>query len=121
MISPSVAIVLQSLFLVLSSALDFRSSMATPAQTPGPNSTVQELTASCTTAVPGRHGHVPITACNSYYNYDPQFPASVAVAAIFGIFTAAHTAQAIIYKKVGLPAKPFHPLFLTLSISASAG
>lgn len=36
----------------------------------------------CTTAIPGPNGHVPLDACNSYYNYDPQYAPAVAVAVL---------------------------------------
>ncbi|KAL2132508.1 hypothetical protein VTI74DRAFT_3727 [Chaetomium olivicolor] len=53
----------------------------------------------CVPAKPGPNGNVPITACNSYYNYDPQFGPAVAVAVIFGIFTAVHVFQAFAFRK----------------------
>ncbi|CAK7200923.1 hypothetical protein SEUCBS139899_003623 [Sporothrix eucalyptigena] len=53
----------------------------------------------CVTAVPGKYGNVPITACNSLYNYDPTFGPAVATSVIFGLLTAVHLAQAIIYRK----------------------
>ena len=56
--------------------------------------------ANCVKATPGPNGNVPITACNSYYNYDPQFAPAVAVAVIFGIFTAVHLVQAVAFRKV---------------------
>jgi hypothetical protein len=65
-----------------------------------PSSTTDQLIASCTTAVPGKYGYVPPDACNSYYNYNPQYPAAVAVAVLFGILLLAHVTQAAIYKKV---------------------
>lgn len=64
-----------------------------------PTSTSDASFASCTTAVPGEYGHVPSTACNSYYNYDPSFSAAVAVAVIFGILTLLHLAEAVVFKK----------------------
>lgn len=79
-----------------------------PTQTPSPSSTLQDLSATCTTAVPGKNGHVPIDACNSYYNYDPQFAPAVAVAVIFGMLTAIHIVQASWYKKVSLPHQVFY-------------
>ncbi|CAJ2500775.1 Uu.00g036280.m01.CDS01 [Anthostomella pinea] len=54
----------------------------------------------CTTAVPGPNGHVPPDACNSYYNYDPQFVPAVAVAVIFGLLTVVHLTEAFIFRKV---------------------
>jgi hypothetical protein len=56
----------------------------------------------CVTAVPGRYGHVPIDACNSYYNFDPSFAAAIAFAVLFGMSAVGHSAQAVIYKKVSL-------------------
>ncbi|KAK4153966.1 RTA1 like protein-domain-containing protein [Chaetomidium leptoderma] len=55
--------------------------------------------ANCVKATPGPNGNVPITACNSYYNYDPQFAPAVAVAVIFGILTAVHLVEAVAFKK----------------------
>lgn len=54
----------------------------------------------CTTAIPGAKGNVPIDACNSYYNYDPAFAPAVAVAVIFGVLTALHIVEAVIFRKV---------------------
>lgn len=64
-----------------------------------PTSTSVASSPSCTTAVPGKFGYVPESACNSNYNYDPSYSAAVAVAVIFGILTIAHIAEAIIFKK----------------------
>lgn len=54
----------------------------------------------CVKAVPGPNGHVPVDACNSYYNFDPKFEPAVAVCALFGIFTLIHIVLAIVYRKV---------------------
>lgn len=72
--------------------------MATSTSTTA-TSTSDSFLASCTTAVPGKYGYVPVTACNSNYNYDPSFSAAVAVSVIFGILTVAHLVEAIIFKK----------------------
>lgn len=61
--------------------------------------TTDSLTASCTTAVPGKFGNVPIDACNSYYNYNPRFAPALAVAVIFGILLITHLALAIHFRK----------------------
>ena len=53
----------------------------------------------CESAVPGHNGNVPISACNSYYNYDPQVAPAVAVAVLFGIFTGVHLFEGIAFKK----------------------
>jgi hypothetical protein len=60
----------------------------------------EEDNENCEKAPPGPNGNVPIGACNSYYNYDPQFAPAVAVAVIFGILTAVHLAEGIALKKV---------------------
>jgi hypothetical protein len=70
------------------------------------SSTTGQTTTSCTSAVPGKYGYVPPDACNSYYNYNPQFPAAVAVAILFGILTLAHITQAAIYRKVKVSTQP---------------
>ena len=57
----------------------------------------------CQSAVPGHNGNVPVDACNSYYNYDPEFAPAVAVAAIFGVFLGVHLFMGIVYKKVCPP------------------
>ncbi|KAI0881597.1 RTA1 like protein-domain-containing protein [Annulohypoxylon maeteangense] len=53
----------------------------------------------CITATPGPNGNVPTYACNSYYNFDPQFAPAVAVAVLFGVLTGAHIVEAIIFRK----------------------
>ncbi|AEO55730.1 hypothetical protein MYCTH_2299854 [Thermothelomyces thermophilus ATCC 42464] len=55
----------------------------------------------CVWVEPGPNGHVPPseTACNSYYNFNPQFAPAVAVAVIFGIFTGIHVVEAFVFKK----------------------
>lgn len=74
--------------------------MATSTSTSSaPTSTSDASGPSCTTAVPGKYGHVPITACNSYYNFDPSFGAAVAVSVIFGVLTLAHLAEAVVFRK----------------------
>ncbi|KKY27425.1 putative rta1 domain protein [Diplodia seriata] len=70
---------------------------ATTSQTA--SATTSTSTPSCTTAIPGKYGNVPFDACNSYYNFDPQFAPAVAVAVIFGILTIAHLVLAIVFKK----------------------
>ncbi|KAI1374214.1 hypothetical protein F4677DRAFT_447539 [Hypoxylon crocopeplum] len=41
----------------------------------------------CTMATPGPNGHVPTDACNSYYNFDPQFAPAVAVAVAVAVLS----------------------------------
>jgi hypothetical protein len=74
--------------------------MATPSNSTAPSPTVPDLSASCTTAVPGKYGNVPIDACNSYYNFNPQYAPALAVTVLFGVLTTVHIAEAIIFKKV---------------------
>ncbi|WQF85688.1 Putative RTA-like protein [Colletotrichum destructivum] len=54
---------------------------------------------SCTTAVPGQYGSVPIDACNSYYPFDPSFEGNLAFAVIFGLSLVAHVTQAVVHRK----------------------
>jgi hypothetical protein len=63
------------------------------------NATSDNLTA-CVTVVPGRHGHVPIDACNSYYNFEPSYGAAIFFTVAFATLTAVHIMQAGIHKKV---------------------
>ncbi|KAH7016806.1 RTA1 like protein-domain-containing protein [Ilyonectria destructans] len=61
--------------------------------------TTASATASCTTAVPGKYGYVPIDACNANYAFNPSFGANLAFAVLFGLTSSIHLMQAIIYKK----------------------
>ncbi|EGX94800.1 RTA1 domain protein [Cordyceps militaris CM01] len=49
----------------------------------------------CTTAVPDKFGHVPPESCNANYGFYPQWQDNLVFAALFGLVTAAHLAQAI--------------------------
>ncbi|KAF7547968.1 hypothetical protein G7Z17_g7357 [Cylindrodendrum hubeiense] len=73
--------------------------MATATLTESATTTAASATASCTTAVPGKYGYVPIDACNANYAFDPSFGANLAFAVLFGISSMIHLMQAIIYKK----------------------
>ncbi|KAI9773238.1 MAG: hypothetical protein M1839_002200 [Geoglossum umbratile] len=53
----------------------------------------------CITTVPGKYGHVPADACNSYYNFDPNFVAAVLVAALFGLVSVVHIGLGFAYRK----------------------
>ncbi|KAH6843496.1 RTA1 like protein-domain-containing protein [Chaetomium sp. MPI-CAGE-AT-0009] len=53
----------------------------------------------CFHVTPGPNGNVPPTACNANYNFDPQFAPAVAVAVLFGVLTAVHVFEAIVFKK----------------------
>lgn len=77
----------------------------------------------CVYVEPGPNGNVPITACNSYYNYDPQFAPAVAVAVIFGVLTGIHVVEAFIYKKVsaGKTPNPHRNRKSNLTIPNSSG
>lgn len=76
--------------------------MASPTTSETASPAATQITANCITAVPDKYGNVPITACNSYYNFNPQFAPAVAVATIFGVLTIAHLVLAIAFKKVSL-------------------
>jgi hypothetical protein len=64
------------------------------------NSTVSSVIPSCTTAVPGKYGHVPADACNAEWNFSPNFAAAVAFAVLFGMSAVAHAVQGVLFKKV---------------------
>lgn len=75
-------------------------STTTPPPSPSTTGTSTSATQSCTTAVPGKYGHVPYGACNSYYNFDPSFDANLAFLILFALSTLVHIVQAVIFKKV---------------------
>ncbi|KAF2177081.1 RTA1-domain-containing protein [Zopfia rhizophila CBS 207.26] len=56
-------------------------------------------TATCTTAVPGKHGYVPPEACNSNWAFSPSFEAAILFSVLFAILLLAHVFQAFWYKK----------------------
>jgi hypothetical protein len=56
--------------------------------------------ATCTTAAPGKYGHVPPDACNALYPYYPSFGAALVFAGLFCGVTAFHIFQAAKFKKV---------------------
>lgn len=74
--------------------------MASTTVTTPTRTTSTTASPTCTTAVPGKYGHVPSDACNSNYNDDPSFEANLAFAALFGASFVVHIVQAIAYKKV---------------------
>ena len=78
--------------------------MSTPTTTITASTTLSSsgATASCVSAVPGKYGYVPPTACNALYGYNPSFAAAIAFAVIFGIVTGAHLIQAVSYRRVSL-------------------
>ncbi|PKS09264.1 hypothetical protein jhhlp_003878 [Lomentospora prolificans] len=77
----------------------FSFAMATPTVAESATGTTTTSTPSCTTAVPGKYGAVPIDACNSYYLFEPNFAGNVAFAVMLGLTTAIHIVQAAVYKK----------------------
>ncbi|CEI68927.1 unnamed protein product [Fusarium venenatum] len=56
--------------------------------------TASSAMTTCTTAVPGKYGRVPVDACNSNYFFDPSFAANLAFCVLFGLTTIAHLVQA---------------------------
>ena len=76
--------------------------MATPTPTTldTPSGTTRTSMPTCTTAVPGKYGEVPVDACNSNWAFDPSFGANLAWAVLMGLTTAVHLLQAILYRKV---------------------
>lgn len=59
-----------------------------------------EALASCTPAVPGKYGNVPIDACNSLYMYEPNFSSAVAFTVIFTLIMLVQIVEAISFRKV---------------------
>ena len=98
--------------------------MATPTTHIASSSTTSTALPSCTTAVPGKYGEVPITACNSSYNAIPEFIPAVVVSALFGTLTLIHIIEAFVFKKVSAPvsssvrkASPQHGVGLYLGLA----
>ncbi|KAH8888527.1 hypothetical protein GQ53DRAFT_795708 [Thozetella sp. PMI_491] len=75
------------------------STAPTPTSTQSPTAAAESSAPSCTTAIPGQYGNVPIDACNSNWNFDPQFVPAVAVSVMFGLLTLGHIVEAVVYKK----------------------
>jgi hypothetical protein len=74
--------------------------MATTTTHVASTSTTNSASPSCTTAVPGKYGEVPLNSCNSSYNAIPEFIPAVVVATLFGVLTLVHLIEAILFKKV---------------------
>ncbi|KAF4826517.1 putative lipid transporter atnI [Colletotrichum tropicale] len=72
---------------------------ATPTTASVASASPAQAAPTCTTAVPGKYGHVPIDACNSYYAFNPSFEGNLAFAVLFGLSMIAHVVQAITYRK----------------------
>ncbi|KAF2853168.1 hypothetical protein T440DRAFT_379443, partial [Plenodomus tracheiphilus IPT5] len=55
----------------------------------------------CTTAIPGKHGYVPIDigACNAYWAYNPSLASALAFSTLFGLLTLTHLILAILHRK----------------------
>ena len=58
-----------------------------------------ETAPSCTSAVPGKHGNVPVDACNSYYMYEPSLGATVAFTVLFAIVMIVQVGEAVTFRK----------------------
>ncbi|OCK80373.1 RTA1-domain-containing protein [Lepidopterella palustris CBS 459.81] len=63
------------------------------------HTTTSATSPSCTTATPGKYGHVPIGACNAYYAFNPSFAVAFAFMVLFGTVTVVQIVQAIRFKK----------------------
>src|ERR1700677_181516 len=76
--------------------------MSTPTTTTAASATTSSssASASCVSAVPGKNGYVPPSACNALYAYNPSFAAAVIFSVLFGVVTVTHIVQAISYRKV---------------------
>ncbi|KAF2003586.1 hypothetical protein P154DRAFT_617506 [Amniculicola lignicola CBS 123094] len=56
-------------------------------------------TPSCYTAVPGKNGYVPPSACNAVWAYSPSFSGAIAFSFFFGMLTIAQLFFAFRYRK----------------------
>ncbi|KIM72946.1 hypothetical protein PILCRDRAFT_803227 [Piloderma croceum F 1598] len=76
--------------------------MSTPTTTIAASTTtnLSSATTSCISAVPGKNGFVPPSACNALYSYNPSFAAAIIFTVISGIITGVHLIQAISYRKI---------------------
>jgi len=76
--------------------------MSTPTTTIAVSTTTasSSATTSCVSAVPGKNGYVPPSACNAVYDYNPSFAAAIIFAVTFGILTGVHLIQAVSYRRV---------------------
>lgn len=75
------------------------STMSTTTTPPPTGASPTSPAATCTTAVPGANGHVPIDACNSYYTFDPSFAWNLAFTVLFGLTTVGHVWQSVTFRK----------------------
>ena len=78
----------------------FRLTMSSTISSTSSVTTTSSASATCTTAVPGKYGHIPPEACNAIYSYYPSFGAAIVFALLFGGVTAFHIFQAAKFKKV---------------------
>jgi len=91
-------------------------STPTPTITASTTTNASSATASCISAVPGKNGYVPPSACNALYFYNPSFAAAIVFSIIFGIITGVHLIQAISYRKVGLFLDRSDKMFMPLTM-----
>lgn len=74
--------------------------MATPATTLLATQTSDAPVETCTTAVPGKHGAVPPTACNSNYLFEPSFSTNLVFCILFSVALIIHVFQMVHFRKV---------------------
>jgi hypothetical protein len=79
--------------------------MGTPTITSDPSVVSESAFPSCITAVPGKYGYVPPSACNANYLFNPSFAGNLGFAVVFGLSFTLHFIEAILFKKVG-PVQP---------------
>lgn len=93
----------------LENAQEATPGMSSPTPTTGDSpSGTESSTPSCTTAIPGKYGEVPIDACNSNWAFSPDFGGNLAWAVLMAVTTCVHLIQAVYYKKV-MPAVNLRP------------
>lgn len=85
------------------------------------STTTASAIATCTTAIPGKYGRVPVDACNANYFFDPSFGANLAFCVLFGLTTMTHLIQAILFKKASRPIPKTSKALCLTSHRGSAG
>ncbi|TVY31867.1 hypothetical protein LSUB1_G008679 [Lachnellula subtilissima] len=66
----------------------------------GSSTSTASASATCTSAVPGKYGHVDPSACNAIYSYSPSFAAAILFSGLLLAALIMHIFQAAKFKKV---------------------
>lgn len=66
------------------------------------STTTASASATCTTAIPDKNGHVDPSACNAIYEYYPSFAAAILFSGLLLAAVILHIFQAAKFKKVSI-------------------